>query len=119
MIDKRNSSRIKVNIAGKISHSNNKANIVHIESINRNGFLCSLKNKIPVAKGVAISILFPDRTKDSVFTSTHVSGMGVVLRKVNKLNENKLTHSFAVKFTELEEEDACVIDSFLTRTSHN
>jgi len=118
MIDKRDSSRMNVNIAGKISHSNNRASIVHIESMNRNGFLCSLKNKIPVTRGVKISILFPDRTKNSICTSTHVSAKGFVLRKVNKLHNN-LNHSFAVKFTELEGDGAFVIDSFLTRTSCN
>jgi len=116
MIDKRDSSRIDVNLAGKISYSKNRTSIVYIESMNKNGFLCSLKNKIPVAKDIAISILFPDRTKEAVGTSNHVSAKGTVLRKVNNMNGN-LNHSFAVKFIELEGDGSSVVDLFLDRAS--
>ena len=98
MQDRRSSSRISVNIPVKLICSNDKIYLAEIISINEQGFLCLMKNSLPLQTNVSIIMLIPSIDKNESRQSCVVSAEGVVVRENIKETQGNLGHIVAVQF---------------------
>jgi len=112
--EQRASPRIQVTIPVKLICSNEKTFVAQINSLNEQGFLCSMKKSLPLQTPVRIIMLIPPTEEARPRQSAVVTGEGIVIRENIKENlEGDLGHAVAIQFTNLISDDSSRLKAFI------